>query len=157
MVPASLDSSKNVMVGLAREIAMGMQEIGVILQNYKLTTPEWERIQRDPRFAELLQACVVEWNSAVNTEQRIKYKSAVMLEEWLPEAHGRLHDKNENLSAKVELAKFLGRLNDLGLGTGKVVGEQGEKFSITINLGADREQVKFEKVVAPKVIEHEGE
>lgn len=157
MVPASIVNSKNVMIGLAREIAMGMQEIDVILQNYKLTAPEWERIQRDPHFSEVLCACVVEWNSAVNTEQRIKFKSAVMLEEWLAEANSRLHDKNENLSAKVELAKFLGRLNDLGLGTGKGVVEQGEKFSITINLGADDKAVKFEKVVAPKVIEHEGE
>lgn len=158
MVPKNTRQFDDVMVDLAREIAMDIQDITTILANYNITQTEFEKIQRDPRFATILGACVIEWQAAVNTEQRIKFKSAALLEAWLPEANTRLHDQKENLAAKVELAKFLGRMNNLGLGNAHVMGEQGEKFSITINLGAagsDGGAVKFEKTVAPKVIEHE--
>lgn len=145
------------MVGLAREIAMDMEEVDVILKNHNVTPAQFEKISKDLRFVAILQSCVIEWTSATNTEQRIKLKSAYMLEGWLAEANSRLHDTKENLAAKVELAKFLGRLNNLGLGTHAPMAGDGEKFSITINLGAGDDKVKFEKVVAPKVIEHNSE
>lgn len=138
-------------VQLAREIAMDVSDLESILDRYHVTDKQWDTIQRNPRFDALLKSAIVEWQSAINTEQRIKVKSAVLIEEWLSEANSRIHDRTESLAAKVELAKFLSRLASLGL-TGAHAEGGGEKFSLTINLGADS-SIKIEKTVTPKVID----
>jgi hypothetical protein len=142
------------LIKLAREIAMEINELEDVLKSYSITPEQFERIKSNPRFLGILQAEITAWQSALNTDQRIKVKAASMLELWLEEAHARLHDRSESLAAKTELAKFLGRLNNLGVGGANVTGEVGEKFSITINLGADN-QVKFEKTLPAQVIEHD--
>lgn len=148
-LPAIQDDVK--IVQLAREIAMDVVEIPAILKRYEVTNQEWERIQRHPRFDQILKAAIVEWQSAINTEQRIKVKAAVLLEEWLGEANSRLHDRTESLAAKTELAKFLGRLAGLGIAGASIEGHS-ERFSLTINLGADA-SLKFEKALPTKVID----
>jgi len=139
-------------VKLAREIAIDHHELGDILTRYGVTELEWERIRTDPRFQSLLKTEIEAWQSAVNTHERTKLKAAAMIEEWMPEAMGRLHDKGENLSAKVELGKLIARIAGMGLNNAEINGGVGEKFSVTINLGSDN-QLKFEKEVTPKVIE----
>lgn len=144
-----------VFVKLAREIAINHYDTETILKHYRITTDEWERIIAHPRFLELLEAEQQAWNGALNTHERTKLKAAALVEEWLPEANQRLHDSGENLNAKVELGKLLARIAGMGLQNAAVEGAQGEKFSITINLGADA-KLKFEKQqVTSKVIDGE--
>ena len=76
-----------------------------------------------------------------------------MIEEWLPEAYLKLHDANETLSSKTELGKLVRDLAGFAK-QGVGVEATGEKFSVTINLGADN-QLKFEKSAGPKTIEGE--
>jgi hypothetical protein len=143
-----------ILVQLTREIAMDISDLESILKRYEIPQERFEAIQQNPRFIHLMQEAVTAWHSALNTEQRVKFKSASMLEMWLEEAHTRLHDKSESLAAKTELAKFIGRLAGMGLTGAGFSGESGEKFSITINLGADA-KLQFEKKLPAKVIEHE--
>jgi len=137
---------------LARELAIGIFSLETILQNNKIDQNTWETIQRHPRFRQLLEAESASWGSALNTHERVKLKSAAMIEEWLPEAYTRLHDQNETLNSKTELGKLI---RDLAGFTKQGIGVEGsgEKFSVTINLGADN-QLKFEKQSA-KTIEGE--
>lgn len=143
------------MVKLAREIAMDIQPIEAILKHYEIDQKRWDELLRNSRFKALLASESEAWNAALNTHERVKLKAAAMLEEWLPELNNRLHDRQENLPAKIEggkilksIAGFDGRQADVGLG--------GEKFTVTINLGAATAPIEISKeITPPKVIEHE--
>lgn len=141
------------LVKLSREIAMNIFDIETILERYKVDENTWEFIQYHPRFIQLLQNAITEWESALNTEERVKVKSATMIELWLAHASTLLHRDTEDTGKKTELAKFIARLANMGLGNAQVQGG-GERLSIVINLGSD--QLKIEKDITPRVIEHDN-
>jgi len=145
--------SEHILIKLAREIAMDIQPIDNILRDNGVDGDQWENIQSNTRFRMLLETETSAWGSALNTQERLRLKSAAALEEWLPELFTRMNDRNENLNAKVEAGKLISRWAGVG-GTGTQTVEGGEKFSVTINLGADN-QIKIEKEVPYKVIDHE--
>jgi hypothetical protein len=133
---------------LAREIAMNLQDVETILALNEIRPAQWEIIQRSPYFQSVLTDAVTAWNSAINTEQRVKLKSAALFEEWLPEANILAHDRQQPLSGKVELMKLL---KAAGIGSGVAGTENGgERFSVIINLGGDA-KLSFEKLVTPTV------
>ena len=123
-----------VLVQLAREIAIDHLNTDDILRLYNINTEEWELIKENPRFAQLLEQEIIAWQTATNTAERTKLKAGAIIEAWLPESNMRLHDQQETLPAKVELAKMIARI--AGLGMDRVVsGESAEKFSLVINIG----------------------
>lgn len=79
-----------------------------------------------------------------------------MVEAWLPELFARMHDRNENLNAKIEAGKLVSKLAGMGIEKANINGGDGERFSVTINLGEDR-NIKIEKDITPRVIEHDAE
>lgn len=138
---------------IAREIAMDLNTVETILENYQLTTKQWEDLKSDPNFLRLLEAEVASWNAAGNTQERTKLKAGMLVEEWLTEANARIHDGKELLSAKTEVVKVLARIANMGQERGEQAGGAGgQRFSVTINLGADH-KLNFTKDVTPKVIE----
>lgn len=151
-LPATLANADLVLLKLAREIAIDLHDIETILKRYQIDTETWESIRQNTYFNELLKSEVEAWQSALNTTERSKLKSAAMIEEWLPEAYARLHSATENLSAKVELAKLIARIAGMGLTNVGVEGGSGERFSVTINLGGDT-KLTYDKQLPPKVIE----
>lgn len=139
------------LVTLAREIALDIHELPVILKRLNITESQWEVIQKDQRFIGYLTDAVSTWQSALNGPERIKVKSLAAIEDWLPTAYGLLHGDSHSLRDKTELAKLISRLAGVGE---KAPGEipVGEKISITINMGDD--SVHAEKsFTIPKVIE----
>ena len=98
------------------------------------------------RFQDLVYTATGEWNSALNTNERIKIKAAAAVEDWLTEAYVRLHDASENLPAKVELGKLLARIAGVGLANAELAGAAAERFHITINLGADA-RLTYDKTI----------
>jgi hypothetical protein len=144
--------SETILLRLARELGMGILPLETILEASQINQNTWETIQNHPRFIQLLESESALWNSSLNTHERVKLKSAAMIEEWLPEAYSRLNSQSETLNSKIELGKLI---RDLAGFTKQGVGMEatGEKFSVTINLGADS-QLKFEKT-SPKVIDGE--
>ncbi|HLL28978.1 MAG TPA: hypothetical protein VKT73_15180 [Xanthobacteraceae bacterium] len=142
------------LVKLAREVAKNILPLEKILETHRVSPEDWDRIKSHPRFAQILEAEILAWETASNTHERTKMKAGALIEEWLPEANARLHDQKENLNAKVELGKLISRIAEMGItGIGAGVAS-GEKFTVTINLGADS-QLKFEKETQPKLIEAE--
>ena len=142
-----------ILVKLARELAMEIHPLEEILKAYAIEPKQWEHIQDMPRFQALLETEMAQWNGALNTHERVKIKAAAMIEEWLPEAHERMHDRGETLNSKTELGKLIRDLGGFSKGSMGVEGA-GERFSVTINLGADA-QLKFEKQAPPMVIDAE--
>lgn len=149
-VPAKLANSPHaqaelLLVRLAREIAMDIHPIEVILKNHEVDDKKWQQIQESQRFKGLLGAAVEEWNSSLNTAERVKLKALSCIEEALPEFFGKMHDANENLPAKVKALEVFGNFAGLNAKLAQMSGVGGEKFSVTINLGADNQL----KITAP--------
>lgn len=137
------------LVRLAREIAIDHYPLNDILTRYSISPEEFEQIRENHQFITLLMAEQAAWNSATNTEERTKLKAAAVIEEWLPEANALIHDKQQLLSGKAEIAKLLTSIAGMGVRNARVEGAGGERFSVTINLGADA-KLSFDKT---KVIE----
>lgn len=145
-VPATIETLEDIgLVKLAREIAINHFPVETILERYQITPENWETVKASPRFQQLLEHEIQEWNGALNTHQRTSLKAAAMIEEYLPEGNSRLHDSRENLPAKVELLKLLAKIARMD-SSGDGGGGSGEKFSVTINLGNDQ-KLTFEKKV----------
>lgn len=151
-VPVELKVTEVLLLKLAREIAMDIHELDDILKRYSIDAETWAQIQINNAFKNYLISEVEAWNTALNTHERVRVKSAAMIEEWLPELNNRIHDQKENLTAKIEAGKLVARLADMGLAKAGFEGGGGERFSVTINLGAS-EKLTFSKDVTPKVIE----
>ena len=134
---------------------MDIHPLQTILQQYSISADAWEKLHQNSRFQSLLASEIETWQSALNTHERVKAKAAAMLEEWLPELNNRLHDGDEALPAKIEGGKLITKLAGLDC-KAEVIGGSGERFSITINLGADAAPIKIEKDVTPKIIDHEA-
>jgi len=142
------------LVKVAREIAMEHFDIEDVLKHHQIDNETWERIQRLPRFSELLASEIAAWNSATNTHERVKLKAAGLVEMWLEQANTDLYDKTNTLNSKIELAKLVTRLAGMGVQGFGAEGATGERFSVTINLGADQ-QLKIEKQLPPTTIDAE--
>lgn len=138
------------LVSLAREIAGDLRPLDQILASYCVTDEQFEVISRLPRFTRLLDAHKIEWDKATNTYERTKLKSAILLEQWLPEAMSLLHGK-DTLNSKVGLAQLLAKLAGMGMEAAGHNASAAERLSITINLGSDK--LKFD--LPPKVIDAE--
>ncbi len=137
--------------GLARELAMDIHEPVDILKRLNISEDEWHRISSNPVFKTMVSQEMEVWGSALNTKERIEVKTLTIIEDTLLEFSARLHDKNEPLSAKVELFKALQR----GVGIGQkelVAGGQSERVRIVINMGADK-QLEVSGELPPKVID----
>jgi hypothetical protein len=138
---------------LARELAINLYDTESVLKANNIDPKEWGAISKDRRFVKLLKSEMEAWNAANNTPERVRLKSAMLVEEWLLEANKLAHDGSQTLTARIELMKLLKSLG--GLGVDRAEGSIGERFSITINLGADQ-KLQFDKQLPHKVIEHEA-
>lgn len=137
-------------VKLAREIAMDLRPIEEIVESLGISSPNWDAIQALPLFQDRVRSATEEWQSGMNTSERVRMKSLAFVEEALPEFFARAHDPKEGLAAKTEVLKTISKFAGIG---GSVDGAgSGERMVVTINLGADH-QLKVEKNVTPQVIE----
>jgi hypothetical protein len=142
-------------VRLAREIAMDILPIETILKQYDISDETWSKLQLNTKFMTLLGSEVESWSSALNTYERVKVKSAAMLEEWLPTLHVRMVDDTEALPAVIEAGKMLAKIAGLG-GEKDTGGVVGERFVINISMGPKADPLEFAKEVTSRVtIEHE--
>lgn len=144
------------LVQLAREIAMDIRDIETVLKDHGITPERFEKLKSMPRFRALVESEMVAWNGSLNTQERLKLKSASMLEEWLPELNARIHDPKETLTSKLEGGKLIARLAGAGLNGFNVESGGGERFSVTINLGGDS-KLTFNKEVTNQGNLIEGE
>lgn len=142
------------MIRLARTIAQDMLDLDTILQTNNVTPAAWAIIERHPRFQKYLQASIIDWNAAENAPERVKIKSASMIEEWLPEAFQQMHNQEAPLLHRNDLAKLVSKLGGMDRSGVGVDGTGGERFHVTINLGADS-RMNFDKVVPVRTINHD--
>lgn len=151
---ASPGANDVTLLRLAREIAMDIHPVETILATLEISADEWLDIQQNPTFRGYLRTAIEEWQSATNTQERVRLKSLAFVEEALPEFYARAHDPSENLQHKIRVLEVVAKF--AGVGGNVDTALSGEKFSVTINLGADH-QVRIERDVTPQVIEGDQE
>lgn len=136
--PAPIDYTKKeqIMRQLARDIVQNIQEVPDILKRYNLTSEEYEAIEKTRVFKQMLTGSAGEWEGAGNTPERIKLKSAFLIENVLPDMFASLVDKTEPLSSRVALLNTIGKFGGVGLGPAPGVGS-GQTFSLQINFRSD--------------------
>lgn len=121
---------------------MEIRTLPETLKAFNLTVEQYEVIKTIPFFKRTVDTFSVEWNSSLSGPQRARLISASMLEEALPILGARMCNTEENLNAAVETGKLFAKI--AGLGEPKATqATASEKFTITINLGAD-EKLKLE-------------
>lgn len=151
--PRKMDR-ETTMLRIAREMAMGLLDLSAILKNNNVSSLEWNEIRVNPHFSSLLESETAAWHAASNTHERTKLKAAAVIEEWLLEANGRLHDASEHLNHKVELGKLIAKIAGMGETQAAAGSGGGERFSLTINIGDDREhRVSVERVTPNNLFE----
>jgi hypothetical protein len=120
---------------LAREIAMDIFPPEEIVALHRLTPEEWERIQRNPRFQQMVADMAAEWNSAANTRERVRIKAATGLESVLETYIREIQDVTVPLNQRVEAGKFLARVGELDNAQQILGSGGGSGFHITLNIG----------------------
>ena len=140
-----LYAQETLIVRLAREIAIDLNDVETILKNYDIDDETWSKLSTSPQFLERLRSELAEWNDAKNTHERAKLKAGALIEEWLLEANKLLHSSEESLDGKVKLGQLLTKIAGMG-NEAVVTGGGGERFQVTINLGADH-KLKFDKAL----------
>lgn len=138
--------SANDLVKLARELVMNIRDETDILADFKLDKAQLNALFTNEFFANAVQALTIEWNGAKNTPERLKIISAAFLEQSLPALGAKLLKADESLHAQVAAAEFFAK--NAGIRDADKHVTSGEKFTISINLGADT-QLRYEKDVTP--------
>jgi len=138
-----VDLDEFALAKLAREIAMNIRPVPVVLQDFGLTETAFYEITKNPFFQRARDQFALEWNSMLTTNERVKLISAYALEQALPRLTKRMMG-DEPLAAAADVAKLFSR--NAGLGEAKAEGKSNERFQITINLGADKEV--YDKAIA---------
>lgn len=130
-------------IRLAREVAIDHYPIQDILNRYNIDTGTWDALNEWPRFKELVDHERQQWQSALNTNTRIKLKSATVIEEWMEHGNKLLHSAQETFNSKIELIKLLGKFSGLDA-QDKIIGEAAAG-RVTINIKIGDKNVGYEE------------
>lgn len=126
--PKVLDLSR-----LARDIAMDILRLDDVLKLHQIDQQQWEEVAKSPVFGAMLQDMQRAWLSAENTKERVKFKAQTGVETILEELVLDCVDKDIPLAQRVEMAKLLTKLGELGEAPSKEM--TGERVVIQINVG----------------------
>lgn len=131
------DISAVTLAQLAREIAQDIGLLPAILQRHKLTQAQYEFLEKHNRlFKSILEGEIRNWQSIKSTEVRLRLQAQAALEQQMPGLATRMGNAAEKLSDAVEAAKFFARV--AGVDTPQPgAATPGERYTITIDLGAD--------------------
>lgn len=152
-LPVGADRERD-MVKLAREIAMDLRPLDVILEMHQVKREEFELIKVNPYFVRVLSAEKEAWEAASNTAQRVSLKSAAIVEEFLPELYRRMVNPKEDLLKVVKGLEHVSKLAGMGKESERST-DLADKVVITINMGADA-KLQMTKEVPSKVIDHDA-
>lgn len=136
---------------LAREIAQDIFPVDQIIALHRLDDAEWQRIQAHPRFVSMLAEMQRDWNSALNTRERVRIKAQTGLETMLEVFINDINDHSIPLAQRVEAGKFLAKLGELGEhapGAGL-----GGQLVINIVTGSTKEPVSITAAMPIKTID----
>lgn len=131
---------------LARELAVGLREVPDILAEFNVSSADYEKLKSNEFFTKVVDLARIEWHGAANTANRLQLEAASAAEEALPQVYARAMNGKEPLNHVIDFMKWLADVGGLKKDPGR--GQPGERFKITINLGADT-KIEFDNSKAP--------
>lgn len=142
---------------LADDLATQLIPLPAILEKYALNSLQLKMIVDTPQFRVLYAEAKARWNSDTNTEERIRSKSSMMVEDSLLEVFHILHNDETSNSTKLESFKQLTSVADLGPKRGKDNGGSGQRTTITINVPPLGDKPGKEMSITGNTLEHQDE
>lgn len=144
------DTNELVMRALATDLVRDIDEADDILKRYGLSAGEYAELAQSRQFRSMLAEADKEWSKASNTKERVRLKSAYIIEQALPKLFDELFKDSNPLSSRADLFGRIARIAELGNSTPTAV-TGAEAFSITINLGADKPPITIQQQLPPQV------
>jgi hypothetical protein len=126
---------------LAVELAKDIVEPLDVLKAVGITVEEYEVIKHTRAFKAMHNAALAEWHSAGNTQKRVKFKSAGLIEEVLGVFYQDIKNRDEPLSSRVELLKTIARFGGIGNPDPVTPGGNGQFFKLEIHLAGHKEPI----------------
>jgi hypothetical protein len=134
---------------MAREIAQDIGLLGTIINKHKLTQAQYDFLEKhNAFFRSTLESEIRNWQSIRSTEVRLRLQAQAALEQQMPGLATRMGNTAEKLGDAVEAAKLFARIAGVDAGTNGPA-SIGEKYTITIDLGADTSIVIGAQSAAP--------
>jgi hypothetical protein len=119
---------------LAREIAMDMLELDELQKLHNLSDAEFKQVTENPRFIEMLNGMIGEWNSANNAPARIKMKAQTGIEAAMEVILQDAMSSGIPLNQRVEALKLLAKLGELDEKPGALGSGTGGGGGVTIQI-----------------------
>lgn len=133
---------------LAVELAVQISPVEEILRRHDLTADELRAKMKDPTFRNMVREARRTWNSDLSVKDRIKLKTQVLVEDSLLGLYTMFHDVNVAPPARLDAFKQMARV--AAVDTPEKAGPGGgERVSISINLGADRQPLTIQASALP--------
>jgi len=121
-------------VRLAHDLATGMLPVDKILLKYAITAAQLKNILKNPQFKIIFREAKGRWHSDTNTEERIRSKSSMLIEDSLLEIFGLIHKADSTDGTKIESFKQLASVANLTAKTGPAAPGGHQRTTITINI-----------------------
>lgn len=122
---------------LAMELVKDLDDADKVIRRYGLDLREYEELAKSRQFRAMLAEAGKEWDKASNTKERVRLKSAYIIEQSLERMYSELTNDAHPLSSRADLFGRIARIAELGNPAPATVAN-AEAFSITINLGAEK-------------------
>ena len=123
---------------LAREVAMDLKDRHTILADFKLNQTQYDFLDANNEFyRSALAAACKDWHAPLSTAERIRVEAAAILEDSLVGIGARMQNKGEGLPGVIEAAKLFAKVAGVGERESSTL-PAGERFTINIDLGADK-------------------
>jgi hypothetical protein len=130
---------------LANELAKDILEPPDILKSLGIEFEEYENIKETRAFKDLYIQALAEWQSAANTQKRVKLKAATAVEAALPTFWKDFNNPSENLNARVGLLTTLAKIGGLGQSdVAERAALPGQTFKLEIHLSGKDEPLTIE-------------
>jgi hypothetical protein len=128
---------------LACELATGLYNNQDILDKFELTVAQLKRICKSPQFRLKYQEAKAVWESSDNVQQRIRQKSALLLEDSVLPLYSIIHNTNLAPAARTDAFSKLMAIADMqpSKDSGKVM---GDKFTLNITIGDEKQSITIE-------------
>lgn len=116
------------------ELVANISPAADVLKRHGLTVADFAAKKRDTMFVAAFKEAKAVWNSDMNVQQRIKFKSGLLLEDSLQDLFLIIKNPEMAASLKMEATKQLGQLSQT-INPKQSAESGGSAFKLTINLG----------------------
>ncbi len=138
---------------LALELAMNIKSPAAIAAEYGLSTSELSRrLKSEPQLAGQVTEYRKVWNHPMNAAERVRIKTAVLVEDGLPDLWALFTNTENNPNMRLDVHKHLTKLADVEPKR-EADNDIGSRFNVTIVLpGA--EPMEIHAATGAEPIEH---